>query len=315
MKNIIALTVKFIVWFGLFGSLLSVTSEFSSNHLFFDLLSNFRVQYIVLIPGVLVVALLSGKRGVAVVLSACMLVHLNAVANAWRPITEEQKGNGPVVRVMVSNLLASNTDYENQIAYIKSIDPDIVVFPEYTPVWGQVLEAALIEYTYKVSVPLDNPFGIAMLSKIPLLEQQILYLEHSARPSVAATVSVGAHQVAIFGTHPPPPMTGDWYDERNRHLQKIAALSKRSARPFVVLGDLNITPWSSHFKKFLAEGGLVDSRRGNKILPTWPAFVPVLQIPIDHIIVNDAIKVNQIGTSKRLKSDHHALWADLQLRQ
>ena len=314
MRNVISLFGKAIVWSGLLGSLLSVTSVLSPYHLFFDLLSNFRIQYIALIIGVLLVALLSQRPVIASIMGICLLVHVVDVARAWVLPSESRVAAGPVIRVMASNLLASNTAYEKQLAYIRSIDPDIIVFPEYTQAWEAALSTALVEYRYRITAPIDSPFGIALYSKFLLTDQKTTYLEHPSRPSVEATATIGAHTLRIIGTHPPAPITNDLYLERNSHLLKIAAQAQSLATPMVILGDLNITPWSGHFRKFINAGNLTDGRRGMNIMPTWPVFLPVLQIPIDHVIVNDAVEVKNMEASEGLSSDHHAVWADIQLR-
>lgn len=314
MRNAILLFGKALVWPGLLGSLLSVTSVLSPYHLFFDLLSNFRIQYIVLIFGVLCVALLCRKFLIASVLCACLLVHVVDVARAWYLPRTDSVATGPVIRVMASNLLASNAEHKKQIAYIRSIDPDIIVFPEYTPVWEVALGAALTDYGYRVTAPINNPFGIALYSKFPLADKKVSYLEDRSRPSVEAIATVGSQKLRIFGTHPPPPTSKAWYLERNRHLLKIAAQARSSDTPMVILGDLNVTPWSGHFRQFIKDGKLTDGRRGKKIMPTWPTFAGVLQIPIDHVVVNDVVEVNSMGVSEGLQSDHHTVWADIQFR-
>ena len=80
------------------------------------------------------------------------------------------------------------------------------------------------------------------------------------------------------------------------------------------MGDLNITLWSAHFKRFLESGGFDHSRRGIGILPTWPAQVTALQIPIDHIVFNDKLTVNTMEKVKGLQSDHLTVWADLRIK-
>lgn len=314
MNNVILSVGVAISRLGLIGGLLSVTSILSSSHLFFDLLSNFRIQYIVLIAGVIVVALLCRKILITAVLSVCLAVHVFDVARAWHLPAVESSFEGDVVRVMVSNLLSSNTAYDKHIEYIHAIDPDIIVFPEFTGHWETALGAALTDYSFRVTAPIDNPFGIALYSKLPLSDDKTTYLEHRDRPSVEAVATIGEKTLSIFGTHPPPPTSTAWYLERNRHLLKIASKASALATPMVVLGDLNVTPWSAHFRQFIREGNLKDGRRGLGLLPTWPSFVGFLQIPIDHVVVNDAAQVIEMGVSDGLLSDHKTLWADIRLR-
>ena len=91
-------------------------------------------------------------------------------------------------------------------------------------------------------------------------------------------------------------------------------MTKIQFEPLVVLGDFNTTPWSYHFRELIINGQLLDGRRGLGILPTWPAKFFPLQIPIDHILLNDGARVVNMQTSTGLSSDHRTIWADLQLK-
>jgi len=131
-------------------------------------------------------------------------------------------------------------------------------------------------------------------------------------PSVKAAVAVGDKRITIFGVHPPPPISNYLYADRNLSLQKVADLSVQFGGYLVVVGDLNVTPWSQHFRDLLDEGELKDGRAGHGILPTWPAGFLPLQIPIDHILVGSNLNVVSLQTSNGLKSDHRTIWGDIE---
>ena len=58
-------------------------------------------------------------------------------------------------------------------------------------------------------------------------------------------------------------------------------------------------------------GGLRNARSGFGILPTWPTFMPVLYIPIDHCLVTKEIDIIKLRTGRNVGSDHLPLIADL----
>ena len=82
--------------------------------------------------------------------------------------------------------------------------------------------------------------------------------------------------------------------------------------PVVVAGDLNVTPWSGHFRHLLSVSQLADSRTGYGLQLSWPAvsFLPAL-MPIDHILVSEQVQVLERQTSPPIGSDHRAVWADI----
>ena len=299
---------------GLLGSLVSLGGLLSAYHLLFDLLAHFRIQYIVLILGLVCLAFGLRRCWIALILFLCLSIHAHEVITSQLPADLVADADGPAIRVMSSNLLASNTQYEEYGRYIFDIDPDIIVFQEYTRAWAKALESSLLEYEHRLSIQHNSPFSIAIFSKLPFHRVGDESLANARRPSVDVVVSIANSELRIIGTHPPPPMSQQLFTERNEMLQALADVTKNQLEPLVVLGDLNTTPWSYHFRELIRNGQLLDGRRGLGILPTWPSrFIP-LQIPIDHVLLNDGVRVVNMQTSTGLSSDHRTIWADLQLK-
>ena len=303
---------RFFIYTGLIGSLVSLLAYLSEYHLVFDLISHFRIQYLVLITVVLCLSVVARTRVFSVVLLFCLFAHATTVVRSAYLPAQTPKDGGPPLRVMTSNLLASNHNHQATVDFIRHTDPDVIVFQEYTSAWDQALSNALPQYPYKITVPISNPFGIALYSKLALTNTVQTDLAGTGKPTIAATANIADTPFRIIGTHPPPPMSGTLYTERNLHLQKLAGMVKMSNEPVVVLGDLNITPWSAHFQNLINDGSLLDSRNGFGILSTWPDSVFVLQIPIDHILVSQGVHTMHLQTSNNLHSDHKTLWADIQ---
>ena len=132
-------------------------------------------------------------------------------------------------------------------------------------------------------------------------------------PSVSAVAKIGDRSLRVIGTHPPPPMSNDHYNERNSQLEKLASLASESNIAVTVLGDLNISPWSAHFHNLLQNGSLHSSRKGFGLFPSWPTSQFILQIPIDHILHSGDISTISLESSNGLSSDHKSLWADIQI--
>jgi endonuclease/exonuclease/phosphatase (EEP) superfamily protein YafD len=82
----------------------------------------------------------------------------------------------------------------------------------------------------------------------------------------------------------------------------------------MVLGDLNTTSWSPYFRDLVADSGLLDSRRGFGVEPSWPSFgLPLLRIPIDHGLVSPAVSVLDRRIGPAAGSDHLPLVIDFAL--
>ena len=159
-------------------------------------------------------------------------------------------------------------------------------------------------YPYSVEWQRRDNFGIALFSKLPLGKPEILWLGEAEVPSVMAVVQAG------------PTLFGSWARTRcrpsaRRMLASTASSSRRLPKrlppwsgPVLLLGDLNLTPWSYHFQKLLRDTGLVDSARGFGIQTTWPAFLYPLRIPVDHCLVSPNLRVTSRRVGRNLGSDH-----------
>ena len=295
------------------GSVLSLAGQLSSYYLYFDLLSHFRIQYIVLIFPALCVSLLLGKRLISIALFICLSIHCFEVLRSYLPKQTDGEPAGPVIRVMTNNLWAGNYSQAAQVHHIQSVNPDIIVFQEYTSHWEQALSKSLPDYLYQEALVFDNPFGIALYSKFPLIESDIRVFAYDQYPTVEGKVAIGDHELIVIGVHPPPPVTASRYVERNRQLTLLGTAARSINKPMLILGDLNTTQWSGHFRQLEENGNLTDVRRGFGILTTWPSSRWLLRIPIDHILVNDQIKTVQTKVGEFAGSDHRSLWADIQL--
>jgi endonuclease/exonuclease/phosphatase (EEP) superfamily protein YafD len=113
-----------------------------------------------------------------------------------------------------------------------------------------------------------------------------------------------------MATHPLPPAGRDYSRWRNNQLAQLPGWVHRATSPLLLLGDLNVSPWSSHFRRLLRESGLRDSSQGRGVLPTWPTFSPLLRIPIDHCLYSQGIAIVDRRTGPHVGSDHFPVIVD-----
>ena len=95
----------------------------------------------------------------------------------------------------------------------------------------------------------------------------------------------------VIGTHLASPTTPWRAAVRNSQLDSLATRVARVTGPLVVVGDLNITPYSPLFQDWLERTGLTDTRRGRTLSPSWPAHLPIVGVPIDHCAVSRDIVI------------------------
>lgn len=283
------------------------------KHWMLDLLTCFRVQYvIVLIPIVLLFSW--GRRWKLAALPMLVLVYnLVSISPAFIPVTQPPAGNR-TFRVVVANVWSKNQKHAKFIEFIEKENPDFFLVMEVNAAWMKSLEVLRSDYPHTVSFSRQDNFGIALFSKLPLVDEEILTLGEHKLPSVFARVQAGGeHFLTILGTHPLPPGSPRQTKWRNEQLVSISELAGSSKGSVLLLGDLNVTPWAPRFADVLQTSKLRDSRRSFGIQATWSTGNPILRIPIDHVLVSENIHIHDRRIGSNVGSDHYPVIVDFSI--
>jgi endonuclease/exonuclease/phosphatase (EEP) superfamily protein YafD len=208
------------------------------------------------------------------------------------------------VKVLSANLLSSNGVHEELFDLLAGEEPDLVVLQEVTPDWEESLHPIYGDYPHRLVEPRAGNFGIALLSKHPLISAIAVDSEPLGLPTLIATVGIGGRKVGLMGAHPMIPLGPDNFDARNAQLEQIGRLLQKMPKPRILVGDLNISMWDMHYELLENRTWMRNARRGFGVLPTWPTFLPFAMIPIDHVLVSEDIGVLDVRTGPRVGSDH-----------
>lgn len=274
-----------------------------------DLLSHFRVQYLLAlgILGLLLLVTPRRKTAIAFLVFAC--VNLGVVLPLYFGDTQAAPEAADGLRAMLLNVNTQSGDPERVRQLIQEADPDILVLEEISPQWMYDLRFLSTSHPHSCVRPRGDNFGIGLFSKLPLSRGEIVTIGDVGLPSIVATVDTGGAPLRVIATHPPPPAGKTCSDWRNDQLHELAN-PLRAPGPLMLLGDLNVTPWNHHFQKLLKRTGLIDSARGHGVQPTWPVQNPLLWIPIDHCLHSEEIRVGNREVRGNVGSDHYALIVD-----
>ncbi|MFK7994015.1 MAG: endonuclease/exonuclease/phosphatase family protein [Granulosicoccus sp.] len=305
--------VNIIITLASTGALLSLGALFSGYHLLLDVISHFRVQYIVLLLPVFFIAILAKKIIPTIIITLALAAHGYIVASSLLPTPTRSDPDYLELTVLNSNLLMSNANYQAQLDIIEEKKPDIIAFEEYTHLWHEVLVSSLQDYPYQITHPSYGAFGIALYSKHPITNGGVDYFTISAYPVINVDVQLADNNVRIIAVHPPPPSTALMHEIRNKTMHRIASESSTQDNAVIVMGDFNSTPWTSHFSDMTSDGGLSNTRAGHGFHPTWPSgFFPLL-IPIDHILVNSYVGIQHFESIFLEGSDHRNILSRLRI--
>ena len=279
-----------------------------------ELTCHFRPQYFVFLACAAAVLVIRRKRraGMVVALFAC--VNLFELLPLYVGVAPPP-GPGATHRAFLLNVRRANREHDRVLACIRTADPDLIVLEEVDARWMPVLAALRQDYPASIFRTRRDDFGIALLSRLPLADARIEDIGPPGRPSVVARVAVAGREVTVIGTHPLPPVNRRFARMRNQQLRDLARVAKACNGPVMILGDMNATSWSPHFRDLLRAGGLRDSRQGFGVQPTWPAGRPWLWAPIDHCLVSSDIVVHRRAVGPSVGSDHHPVVVDFSLRE
>lgn len=276
---------------------------------FFSLMTHFRLQ--LSLAAAVVLTLSAWRREPWAVAAAGLTLVLGAFTLVPYYLPVERPRHTHSFRLYAANILGPNHNYEAIQASIRAADADVVTLMEVQDHHVKAIKE-LEEYPFQLVEPHARDFfGMAVLSKIPVTDHEIFGAPNV--PNVRVQVQVGQSQVEIYTTHPFPPISrradGFGFDTLNRVAQRLDQPEKT-----VVTGDLNATGWGRR-TRLLRDLGLIEARRGFGYQPTWPAQMPLLYIPIDHVLVSPDLSVYSFKTLKSVGSDHLPMLTEIGVPQ
>jgi endonuclease/exonuclease/phosphatase (EEP) superfamily protein YafD len=284
-----------------------------------DLAVHFPVQYAGL--ALLSFIIFAASHRPAWAALALLLAAFNAMSAApvlaarSPPPAAARTARDPVhVRVASINVLYTNGQFQRVADFIHHERPDAVVLVEMNAKWRRALEGLKKEFPYRYETLGAQHRGVNLWSRLPMKDVDVLPIEARQEPAVEATLTKQGRMLRLFGVHASWPATPASGGRRNRQLQLLAQRARAvTSMPLLVVGDLNVSPFSPHFRRLLEDGRLRSAADGFGWQPTWPSFVPPAGIQIDHALVNQAITVRDFRRGPFDGSDHRPVIVDLVL--
>ena len=304
-----------IGWLGLVtsaGALLCTATLFGFLGRFwwlFDLFSHFRVQYFAGLAVLGLILLATRRKIIATTFLLLAAINLAQVLPLYFGAPAAKMSASTPNRLMLINVHALSGDPDRVRRTVAESAPDILVLQEINERWITELSDLRDTYPNSVVEPREDDFGVALFSKLPLLQSDIVFIGSAGVPSIEATLDANGEPLRILATHPLPPGGPDYSAWRNEQLQLMAERVDAS-RPFLLVGDLNTTPWNFHFRQLLARSGLRNSAVGFGVQPSWPTFNPLFWIPLDHVLHSPCIIVTARKTGPDVGSDHYPVIVD-----
>lgn len=219
-------------------------------------------------------------------------------------------GSKQRVRILMTNVLFDNWMHADLIHLIHTEKPDVIGFVEYTPMWDIGLKEIAKEYPYQVNWP-KGPSGLALWFKTkPKTIDSVQWLVADGNPVIHAVFEFAGKDRHLWLVHPRSPLKLRRWVAGNPEIDAIADTVRRFGGSRIVVGDMNSTDGSRHFRDFIEVSGLRDSRLGFGRQGSWPTDMPY-RIAIDHAFVSEDLAVVDRKLGHMVGSDHFPLIIDL----
>ena len=114
-----------------------------------------------------------------------------AQTKAWRP---EQPGDpdhdARRLRVLVTNVEEENDQFARWQQVVLEQDADIIIVAEVDQRWAEAIAELKSDYPNQIIHPQSNWYGMALLSRLPILESDIRFRVQDDVPSIDTMVQL-----------------------------------------------------------------------------------------------------------------------------
>ncbi len=221
------------------------------------------------------------------------------------------------VRLVVVNVLMTNRKVDGLARSLAATGPDIVLALETDRWWTERLGELLPEHRHRLLHPLDNTYGMALLSRLELTRAELRFLLDPEIPSIRARVRLrSGDEIGLIGVHPKPPSPSeaDTSLPRDAELVMLGREVAGENEPVIVAGDLNDVAWSRTSRLFRRLSGLIDPRVGRGFYNSYHADHRWLRWPLDHVFYSQDFLLRRLARLPAFGSDHFPILIELEYR-
>jgi endonuclease/exonuclease/phosphatase family metal-dependent hydrolase len=260
---------------------------------------------------------LAGRRGPAATAALAAAV-LGLTVGPRRIPRPQPAASGPVLRVVSANMYFGQGDAEVIVALVRRAGADVLCLQELTADTMTRLKQAgldeLLPYTrHELRGRGRTSGGSGIYSRFPLGEGPAVPPTMMAQPTALLELPDG-DAVELICVHPCAPGVRRWGGPTVWRAE-LGALPRPGKLPRVLAGDFNATLDHGAFRDVLRLGYADAARQtGNALVPTWgiPGKERPL-LPLDHVLVSHGCAVRAFSVHAVPRSDHRAVYAEIQL--
>ena len=224
---------------------------------------------------------------------------------------------GSSLRLMQVNLEYDNPNPAAVPPAVRSVDPDVIVFEEYTDAFDAALTAALgPAYPYRFAQPRLMASGLAIYAKQPFAEPPVARMDYY-HTDLRVVLTLGGRPVVLYGVHPRAPHLVNSISVNRRQTLDYIAQFHAEHDAVILAGDFNFTAETPNAVA-LTRAGLTDAYdqanpggRGSTwpVQPRWRSHLPGVRI--DHVYLPPGLTATRYATGPFDGSDHLPIVVDV----
>lgn len=270
----------------------------------FDLLANFRLQYLIVLA-VAAAALFAGGKRVGSALLAGIALYNAALIVPLYGNDPAPAANEARLEIVSANMQARTS--RQMVNWLVATDPDLVFLFESSRQTEDLLREADLGYVVTSGIEPENSYGLSILSR-GSVDFEMLPSARDGGDAVRLETRLGEQTVVVYAIHPPSPSNPTRSEARDKLLTRIGLAAADEVLPVVVVGDFNATPWSHGFRQLVEPGDLHNSQEGFGYGATWHADVwPLLGVPLDHLVHTRDLTVVDREVGPSVGPDHRPI--------
>jgi endonuclease/exonuclease/phosphatase (EEP) superfamily protein YafD len=254
-----------------------------------------------------------------ILLLACAVYQLFCVL-PYIPVYPKQveKSRAPIaentIRLLIFNVLIDNREFAKFLKLVEQVNPDLILLAEPNERWTEEISTLEKTYPFTVLHPLENAYGMALYSRLELIDPKLNFFIEDDIPSIITGVKLNSGEsIKLYCLHPRPPVPTESIrsNERDAELLFVGGMINKSDEPTIVAGDLNDVAWSRTTKLFQKVSGLLDPRVGRGLYSSFHANYPVIRFPLDHVFHSNHFRLAEIKRLPNIGSDHFPIYIAL----
>jgi endonuclease/exonuclease/phosphatase (EEP) superfamily protein YafD len=147
-----------------------------------------------------------------ILLVACAVYQLFCVL-PYIPVYPKQveKSRAPIaentISLLIFNVLIENREFAKFLKLVEQTNPDLILLAEPNERWTEEISALEKTYPFTVLHPLENAYGMALYSRLELIDPKLNFFIEDDIPSIITGVKLNSGEsIKLYCLHPRPPV-------------------------------------------------------------------------------------------------------------